>query len=127
MEKKPKLISRIPHKFKIKIIGKPYVGKTSFIKCINNNQYSLSHKNLDIPINYKLNFHHKYKDDIFFFEEEPEIYTDYLSSMGISPPLYAKPTNTAIDYVALLFMFDVSDKESFDYKRISALRKASEN
>ena len=115
MDKKSKIISRIPHKFKIKIVGKSYVGKTSFIKSINNNQYSLSHKKLDIPINYKLNFHHKYKDDIFFFEEEPEIDADYFPDIGISPPFYTKPTNTSIDYVALLFMFDVSDKESFDY------------
>ena len=65
--------SPIPHKFKIKLIGKSYVGKTSFIKGINGNKFSSTHDKGNVPKNYKVNFFHKYKTEIFYFEEEPEI------------------------------------------------------
>ena len=107
--------SPTPHKFKIKLIGKSYVGKTSFINGINSNKFSISHEKSNLPINYKVNFFYKYKTDAFYFEEEPEINFNYLTNIGIAPPFYAKKCNNKIDYIALFFIYDVSDKESFDY------------
>ena len=118
MEKNSNKLSPIPHKFKIKLIGKSYVGKTSFIKGINSNKYSISHEKSNLPINYIVNFNCKYKKDIFYFEEEPEIDFDYITNIGITPPFYVKLANNKVDkvdYIALFFIYDVGDKESFDY------------
>ena len=82
--------SPTPHKFKIKLIGKSYIGKTSFINGINSNKFSISHEKSNLPINYKVNFFYKYKIDAFYFEEEPEINFNYLTNIGIAPPFYAK-------------------------------------
>ena len=107
--------SPTPHKFKIKLIGKSYVGKTSFIKGINNNKYSISHEKANAPSNYKVNFYYKYKSEIFYFEEEPEVNYNYMSNIGISPPFYVKQPNIKTDFIALFFIYDVSEQESFDY------------
>ena len=104
-----------PHKFKIKLIGKSFVGKTSFINAINNKKNNSLYEKNNIPIFYKVNFYYQYKTDIFYFEEEPEINFNYASNTGISPPFYAKSSNMKGDYIALFFMYDVTDKESFDY------------
>ena len=58
--------------------------------------------------NYKINFKYEYKKDIFYFEEEPELYFDdsIFSIISIPNQNY---------YSALLFMFDLNEKESFDY------------
>ena len=115
MDKSSNKSSPIPNKFKIKLIGKSYVGKTSFVKGINSNKYNNSHDKSNLPINYKINFFYKYKKEIFYFEEEPEIDFEYISNIGITPPFFVKQSNNKIDYIALFFIFDVGDKESFDY------------
>ena len=97
-----------PNKFKVKLIGKSYVGKTTFINKINNPDFAMDYEKSNILTNYKINFKYNYKTDIFYFEEEPEIcfdnsifYFDYIPGKN--------------DYVALIFMFDANDKDSFDY------------
>ena len=107
--------SPIPHKFKIKLIGKSYVGKTSFIKGINGSKFSTTHDKGNVPKNYKVNFFHKYKTEIFYFEEEPEINYNYMTNIGISEPFFTKQSNIKTDYIALFFIYDVSEQESFDY------------
>ena len=115
MEKNSNISTLAPHKFKIRLIGKSFVGKTSFINAINSNKNILNYEKANIPISYKANFYYKYKTDIFYFEEEPEINFNYTPIIGISPPFYSNPSNMKVDYIALLFMYDVTDKESFDY------------
>ena len=91
MEKNKTNPSGIPKKFKIKLIGKSYVGKTSFINSINSNKYSITHENFNLPINYKITFNYKYKSEPFYFEEEPEIDFSQLLTIGSSPPFFLKP------------------------------------
>ena len=97
-----------PNKFKIKVIGKSYVGKTTFINRINNPNFADDYEKSNILTNYKINFKYEYKKDIFYFEEEPELYFDdsIFSIISIPNQNY---------YSALLFMFDLNEKESFDY------------
>ena len=97
-----------PNKFKIKVIGKSYVGKTTFINKINNPNFADDYEKSNILTNYKINFKYEYKKDIFYFEEEPELYFDdsIFSIISIPNQNY---------YSALLFMFDLNEKESFDY------------
>ena len=97
-----------PNKFKIKIIGKAYVGKTTFINKINNQDFSNDYEKSNFSTNYKINFKYKYKSDVFYFEEEPEMNfkksifnTDYIQTKN--------------DFAALIFIFDITEKESFDY------------
>ena len=107
--------SPIPHKFKIKLIGKSFVGKTSFVKALNNIQYDAPHEKTNIPTNYKVNYYYKYKNEIFYFEEEPEVNFSYINNIGVSPPFFAKTTKEKVHYIALFFIYDVTEKESLDY------------
>ena len=97
-----------PFKFKVKLIGKSYVGKTTFINKVNNPNFAKDYEKSLIATNYKIHFKYDYKTDIFYFEEEPEIKFDN----SIFSLDYIQGKN---DYIALLFMFDVNEKESFDY------------
>ena len=97
----------IPTKFKVKLIGKSYVGKTTFINKINNPDFSEPYEKSNNPL-YKINFRYKYKTDIFYFEEEPEINLDKQNI-----PVEFIPSKH--NHIALLFIFDLTEKESFDY------------
>ena len=97
----------IPTKFKVKLIGKSYVGKTTFINKINNPDFSEPYEKSNNPI-YKINFRYKYKTDIFYFEEDPEINLEKLNM-----PVEFIPSKH--NHIALLFIFDLTEKESFDY------------
>jgi GTPase SAR1 family protein len=96
-----------PTKFKVKLIGKSFVGKTTFINKINNPDFSLPYEKSKNP-SYKINFKYKYKTDIFYFEEESEINLD-------KPTISFESILSKQNYIALLFIFDLSEKESFDY------------
>ena len=97
-----------PNKFKVKLIGKSYVGKTTFINKINNPNFSMDYEKSNILTNYKINFRYKYKTDVFYFEEEPEL--------PLEKPNFSFDNKlTKNDYIALLFMFDLNEKESFEY------------
>ena len=96
------------NKFKVKLIGKSYVGKTTFINKINNPDFAIPYEKTNFSTNYQINFKYKYKTDIFYFVEEPEIKFD----KSIFSFDYIPNKN---DYIALLFMFDITEKESFEY------------
>ena len=97
-----------PNKFKVKLIGKSYVGKTTFINKINNPDFANAYEKTNFSTNYQINFKFKYKTDIFYFEEEPEInFERSIFSLDYIP--------TKNDYIALLFMFDITEKESLEY------------
>ena len=96
-----------PTKFKVKLIGKSYVGKTTFINKINNPDFSLPYEKSKSPI-YKINFKYKYKTDIFYFEEESEINLD-------RPTIPIEFIPSKHNHIALLFIFDLTEKESFNY------------
>ena len=96
-----------PTKFKVKLIGKSFVGKTTFINKINSPDFSLPYEKSKNP-SYKINFKYKYKTDIFYFEEESEINLD-------KPTISFESILSKQNYIALLFIFDLSEKESFDY------------
>ena len=95
------------NKFRVKLIGKSYVGKTTFINKINNPDFTAEYEKSNMLTNYKINFKYQYKTDVFYFDEEPEQNLDNPSSSDNLPGKN--------DYIALLFMFDVNEKESFDY------------
>ena len=95
------------NKFKVKLIGKSYVGKTTFINKINSPYFSVPYEKSKNPL-YKINFRYKYKTDIFYFEEEPEINLEKQNM-----PVEFIPSKH--NHIALLFIFDLTEKESFDY------------
>ena len=97
----------LPNKFKVKLIGKSYVGKTTFINKINDPDFSLPYEKSKFT-SYKINFKYEYKTDIFYFEEDPEINLDKSNINYELIPLKN-------DYIALIFIFDLTEKESFDY------------
>ena len=105
----------LPNKFKVKIIGKTYVGKTTFINSVNNPKFNIQYEKSNINTNYKINFKHKYKTDAFFFEEEPELNFEKTNNMGISSSNFSDKVTNKNQYLALIFLFDVTDRESFDY------------
>ena len=94
-------------KFKVKLIGKSYVGKTTFINKINSPDFSVPYEKSKNPL-YKINFRYKYKTDIFYFEEDPEINLEKQNM-----PVEFIPSKH--NHIALLFIFDLTEKESFDY------------
>ena len=94
-------------KFKVKLIGKSYVGKTTFINKINSPDFSAPYEKSKNPL-YKINFRYKYKTDIFYFEEDPEINLEKQNM-----PVEFIPSKH--NHIALLFIFDLTEKESFDY------------
>ena len=104
-----------PNKFKIKLIGKSYVGKTTFINTINNPKFNIPYEKSSVNTYYKINFKHKHKTDVFYFEEEPEIDFEKTNIMGISSSSYSDKFSGKNHYIALIFLFDVTEKESFDY------------
>ena len=83
------------------------------INTINNAMLNFSYEKSNLPINYIVNFFHQYKTDIFHFEEEPE--NSYKNESGISPPFYFSKNDGKDEYIALFFIYDVSEKDSFDY------------
>ncbi len=95
------------NKFKVKLIGKSYVGKTTFINRINNPDFSIPYEKSKNP-SYQINFKYKYKTDIFYFEEESEINLN-------RPTVPFEFIPSKHNYIALLFIFDLTEKESFDY------------
>ena len=115
MEKTKIIPTGVPNKFKVKLIGKSYVGKTSFINAINNNTNPMPHEDFIFPKNYKIAFYTSYKIEHFYFEEEPEVDFSCLLNVGITAPFYIKPTSNSNDYAAFFFMIDVSDIESLEY------------
>ena len=94
-------------KFKVKLIGKSYVGKTTFINKINSPDFSVPYEKSKNPL-YKINFRYKYKTDIFYFEEDSEINLEKQNM-----PVEFIPSKH--NHIALLFIFDLTEKESFDY------------
>lgn len=98
-------------RFNVKLIGKSYVGKTTFINGVNHPDYNSNYEKTNLQVKFKLNLYHDYKSDIFYFDEEPERNLDtkqYQNLKQVTP----KMNN---DYIALIFMFDISDKNTFDY------------
>ena len=97
-----------PNKFRVKVIGKSYVGKTTFINKINNPNFSNDYEKSNIVTNYKINFKYDYKKDIFYFDEEPEL--------NLNDAIYSFDNNSNQNYyAALIFIFNVNEKESLDY------------